>query len=173
MNVRVGVAAVVEQHVVRRAERVRDLLEREHVRYEAISHGEAWTAREAAAASHVPGREVAKTVALRDACGAYVLAVVPASCRVDLELFSLATGRGPYALASEPELDLLFPDCERGALPPFGELYGLDMYVDACLPRARELFFPAGSRHQLLGMPYAEYARVACPQAGQLCFHRS
>lgn len=69
--------AVEERHVVRRAERVRDLLEREGVRYEAISHGEAWTAQEAAAASHVPGREVAKAVVLRDACGACVLAVLP------------------------------------------------------------------------------------------------
>jgi Ala-tRNA(Pro) deacylase len=164
--------AVVERHVVRRAERVRDLLEREGVPFEAVNHGEAWTAQEAAAASHVSGREVAKSVVLRDACGAYVLAVVPASRRIDLELLSLATGRGPFVLATEPELDLLFPDCERGALPPFGELYGLDTYVDACLPRAREIFFPAGSRHQLLGVPYAEFARVARAQTGQFCFHR-
>jgi Ala-tRNA(Pro) deacylase len=68
---------------------------------------------------------------------------------------------------------MLFPDCERGALPPFGEAYGIDMYVDGCLRRAREVFFPAGSRHQLLGMSWAEYERVARPQAGQLCFHRS
>jgi Ala-tRNA(Pro) deacylase len=164
--------AVVERHVVRRAERVRDLLDREDVRYEAISHGEAWTAQEAAAASHVPGREVAKSVVLRDACGAYILAVVPAPCQIDLELLSLATGRGPYTLATSAEVELLFPDCERGALPPFGELYGIDTYVDACLPRAREVFFPAGSRHQLLGLPYREFARVARAQTGQLCFHR-
>lgn len=164
--------AVEERHVVRRAERVRDLLEREGVRYEAVSHGEAWTAQEAAAASHVPGREVAKAVVLRDACGAYVLAVLPAPCHVDLELLSLATGRGAYRLASEAELDLLFPDCERGALPPFGELYGLDTFLDACLPRAREVFFPAGSRHQLLGLRYGEFARVARAQAVPLCFHR-
>ena len=163
---------VGERHVVRRAERVRSLLAHHGVACETITHGEAWTAQEAAAASHVPGREVAKVVVLRDAAGAYVLAVVPAPCRVDLDLFSAAAGRGACTLAAESELDLLFPDCEHGALPPFGDVYGLDMYVDACLPRAREVFFPAGSRHQLVGTAYADYARVAHPHVTAGCFHR-
>jgi Ala-tRNA(Pro) deacylase len=160
-----------ERHVVRRADRVRELLARAGVRYDTITHGEACTAQEAAASSHVPGREVAKTVLLRDAAGAYLLAVLPAPCRVDVARLALAAGRGPLSLADERELDLVFPDCEHGALPPFGEAYGLDMYVDTCLPRAREVFFAAGSRHQLLGMSYGEYARVARPVVTPVCFH--
>lgn len=151
--------------------RVRSLLEEEDLDYESMAHRDAFTARDVAAASHVPEREVAKAVVVRDGGGRYLMAVVPATCRLDLEALARASGHCDLALATEGEVLRLFPDCERGAIPPFGNLYDIPTFVDSCLCEVPEVFFAAGSRREAVGMRFADYERAARPMVGQFCFH--
>jgi Ala-tRNA(Pro) deacylase len=151
--------------------RVRALLEEEDVDHESMTHRDAFTARDVAAASHLPEREVAKAVVVRDGGGRYLMAVVPATCRLDLEALACASGHSNLTLASEEEVLRLFPDCERGAVPPFGNLYDIPTFVDACLSEVPEIFFAAGSRREVVGMRFADYERAARPMVGQFCLH--
>jgi Ala-tRNA(Pro) deacylase len=151
--------------------RVRTLLRDEDLDYERVTHREAFTAQGVAAASHVPGRATAKTLILRGAAGRYLMAVVPATCRLDLDSLARASGHPGLTLATEEELDVLFPDCEPGALPPFGNLYDIPTFVDACLADRPEIYFPIGSRQETLGMRFVDYAWAARPMLGVFCAH--
>jgi Ala-tRNA(Pro) deacylase len=84
---------------------------------------------------------------------------------------SHAAGRHRLSLVREDEISRLFPDCEIGAMPPFGHLYGMPVYVDACFPRAPTIVFPAGNHHEVVRMPYAEYVRLVKPVLGEFCLH--
>jgi Ala-tRNA(Pro) deacylase len=139
--------------------------------YRTLGHREAFTAQEVAAASHVPGRDLAKVVLVRTDAGQHLMAVLPASCRLDLSALAETAGARRLTLVTEEELRRLFPDCEAGAMPPFGGLYELPVYVDACFPRGEELFFQAGNHHEVVGMPYVEFERLAKPRAGEFCLH--
>lgn len=152
--------------------RLEAFLDSQHARYRVVAHPDAFTAQGVAAASHVPGREVVKVLVLRDAEGDHLMVAVPAPERVDLGIVERATGHRGLRLAEESEISELFPDCALGAMPPFGHLYGMDLYVDGCLRRARELHFQAGSHRELVEMPYPDYVRLARPAAAGLCFHR-
>jgi Ala-tRNA(Pro) deacylase len=151
--------------------RVMTLLEQEQLDYATMTHAEACTAREVATASRVPAREVAKAVVVRDGRGRDLMAVVPASCRLDLEALSRASGRRGLTLATEDEVARLFPDCEPGALPPFGNLYDLPTFVDVCLFEAPDIFFAAGSRREVVGMRVEDYVWAARPMLGRFCLH--
>lgn len=153
--------------------RLAEYLDREQASYDTRQHAEAFTAQEVAAKSHVPGRDVAKVVVVRGETGAYLMAVLPAPCRLDLEALAAAAGVGRLSLAAEAEVRPLFPDCEAGAMPPFGRLYGLAVYVDACFPKTERLFFPAGNHHEVVGMSYPEFVRLASPVVGEFCRHGS
>lgn len=138
----------------------------EHERAEAsvLPHDEASTAREVASASHVPARRVAKVVVLRDESGAHLMAVVPATAHVDLRALHRATGRRGLRLVDEDEMRRLFPDCEVGAMPPFGNLYGFDVYVDPALAEDEEIFFNAGSHTEVMRMKYADFEMLVQPR---------
>ncbi|MDT8435254.1 MAG: YbaK/EbsC family protein, partial [Gemmatimonadota bacterium] len=114
------------------AARLEGLLEEAGADYEVIDHAPAFTAQEEAAASHVPGRNWAKTVeVLLD--GRPALCVLPATRRLDLDKLRQATGAEKAELATESELARMFPDCDLGAMPPFGRLYGQSTFVDEVL----------------------------------------
>jgi Ala-tRNA(Pro) deacylase len=151
--------------------RVMTLLDEEQLDYDTMRHAEACTARGVAAASHVPAREVAKAVLVRDGGGRYLMAVVPASCRLDLEALARASCHRALALATEDEVARQFPDCEPGALPPFGNLYDIPTFLDVCLCDVPEVLFSAGSRREVVGMPLADYLWAARPMLGQFCLH--
>jgi Ala-tRNA(Pro) deacylase len=136
-----------------------DFLNRSKVRYEVLHHPEAFTAQELAAIEHVKGRSHAKVVMVK-AEGEVLMAVLPADHRVDLEKLDKATGR-KTALATEAEFKALFPDCAVGTMPPFGELYGVPVYLDASLTDAERIVFEAGTHSDAIRMRYADYARVA------------
>jgi Ala-tRNA(Pro) deacylase len=136
-----------------------DFLNRSKVRYEVLHHPEAFTAQELAAIEHVKGRSHAKVVMVK-AEGEVLMAVLPADHRVDLEKLDKATGR-KTALATEAEFKVLFPDCAVGTMPPFGELYGVPVYLDASLTDAERIVFEAGTHSDAIRMRYADYARVA------------
>jgi len=154
-------------------ERLQRLFEEKHTRYRLLSHAEAFTAAGTAAASHVPGRELAKVVVLRAEDGPLLMAALPTPVWVDVGAMARATGRRGLRLATEAEFEPLFPDCEVGAMPPFGQLYGLPLYLDPCLARGREIAFQAGNHHEVVVMDYADYERLAQPVVCPRCLHRA
>jgi Ala-tRNA(Pro) deacylase len=129
-------------------------------------------AREVAESAGVPGAAFAKVVVLQDAAGDYLMAVVPSTRRLDLAAVSEATRRVGLRLASERELIKLFPDCEPGAMPPFGELYGIAAYVDPCFREWPEFVFRGGSHDELVTMRFADYEFLARAVVGPSCLHR-
>jgi Ala-tRNA(Pro) deacylase len=148
------------------AARLKSYLDKNKVSYARLTHPPTYTAQAAAATLHVPGKEMAKTVVV--CAGAQtVLAVVPASYHVDLKRMSEILG-APARLATEQEFYQLFPDCETGAMPPFGSLYGLPVYVDPALAADEEIVFQAGTHRDALRMHYEDFARLASPQVAEI-----
>ncbi|NIQ93949.1 MAG: YbaK/EbsC family protein [Desulfuromonadales bacterium] len=140
-----------------------DYLDRLNVKYETITHPATYTAQEIAAAAHIPGKNLAKTVMVR-VDGDLAMAVLPASYMVDFELLRAVTGANSVELASEDDFDLLFAEYETGAMPPFGHLFGLDVYVARSLAEDEEIAFNAGSHTELIKMSYDDFARLARPK---------
>jgi Ala-tRNA(Pro) deacylase len=142
--------------------KLREYLDKNGVKYEVGAHRQAFTAQEVAEAQHVKGKEVAKVVMLRSG-GDFIMAVLPAPYRVDLERAKGALGKTDLALATEQEFAGLFPQCEAGAMPPFGNLYRLPVYVDQTLTRDDDIVFNAGTHTQTVKMKYADFARLVQP----------
>jgi Ala-tRNA(Pro) deacylase len=142
--------------------RLQHFLKLYRVSYSLIQHAPAFSSQVAAAAMHIPGREMAKTVVLQGRAQPY-LAVLPASYHVDLERMAEVVGE-TVRLASEDKIRELFPDCELGAIPPFGRLYGVPVYMDVTLAVGREIVFPAGSHSDALRMNYQDFEDLARPE---------
>jgi len=141
--------------------RLKSFLDENKVQYTLMSHSPAYTAQAAAATLHVPGKELAKTVVLRAGEEA-LLAVLPASFHVDLKKLGSVAGK-TVRLATEQEFGDLFPDCELGAMPPFGSLYNLRVFVDESLAADEEIVFNAGTHRDAIRMRFADFARLAKP----------
>ncbi|HWP85163.1 MAG TPA: YbaK/EbsC family protein [Terriglobia bacterium] len=152
--------------------RVKQYLDKEGVPYEHHVHRTAYTAQEVAAEEHIPGKMMAKTVLLKTATG-LVMVVLPASSRLDLEAARRILGDPEARLASELEFTGAFPDCDVGAMPPFGNLYGIPVYVDAALAEDEEIVFNAGTHQDSIRMKYADFARLAKPTVGGLALSRA
>ena len=144
-------------------QKLKAFLDEAGVRYVTISHSKAYTAPEIAASAHIPGRELAKTVMIK-VDGKMAMAVLPASHQVELGLLRETTGAATVELASEDDFVRLFPDCEAGAMPPFGNLYGLDTYVADKLADDEEIAFNAGNHTELIRMSYEDFVRLAEPR---------
>jgi Ala-tRNA(Pro) deacylase len=140
---------------------LKEYLDKNNIRYTLMSHSPAYTAQSAAATLHVPGKELAKTVVIA-AGEKTALAVLPASFHVNLKKLGELIGK-PARLATEQEFIGLFPDCELGAMPPLGELYGLPVYVDQTLEADEEIVFNAGTHRDAIRMKYADFKRLAKP----------
>ncbi|MCX8072201.1 MAG: YbaK/EbsC family protein [Candidatus Binatia bacterium] len=141
---------------------LKELLDRAGVPYQVSQHPPAYTAQEVAEAEHVPGREVAKVVVIRGAQG-FALFVAPAPYKVDLARVQTILGDPQAKLATEDEFRHLFPRCEVGAMPPFGNLFGLPVYVDPELARDETIVFNAGTHTQTVHMRYADFERLVQP----------
>jgi Ala-tRNA(Pro) deacylase len=144
------------------AQRLKDYLDERGVPFTYCTHRLAYTAQELAAAQHVPGREVAKTVVLR-ADGHFVMVVLPAVMKLDLEALRTELPFRRIKMAREDEFASLFPDSQVGAMPPFGNLYGLPVYVDRSLLADEEIVFNAGSHLEMLRMKYSDFERLVKP----------
>jgi Ala-tRNA(Pro) deacylase len=142
--------------------KLRDFLDSHQIKYLVISHSVAYTAQGIAALTHIPGKELAKTVMVM-VDGKLAMAVVPASFRVDLFKLKRYLDAETVELASESEFRDRFPDCETGSMPPFGNLYGMDVFVDESLAEDKEIAFNAGSHRELVRMSYADYRSVVKP----------
>ncbi|MFQ6049012.1 MAG: aminoacyl-tRNA deacylase [Phycisphaerae bacterium] len=140
-----------------------EYLQQQRVSFERLQHPTAYTAQALAAQQHVPGRYVAKPVLVK-ADQEFVLCVLPAPSMVDLDRVAAALGVESAELASEDDLARIFPDCELGAEPPFGHLYGLTTLMDEALSKAEFLLFQAGSHTQAIKISQADYQRLASPR---------
>jgi len=148
-------------------EKLKQFLDSCGVRYVTMAHSPAFTAQELAALAHVPGKEWAKTVMVK-LDGKMAMAVVPASTRVVFDLLKEASGAGAAELATEQEFTELCRGCEVGAMPPFGNLFGMDVYVDQGLAEDTEIVFNAGSHTEMMRLAFADYERVAKPRIAKL-----
>ena len=143
--------------------KLREFLDNNKIKYEVIFHSPAYTAQEIASRAHVPGKELAKCVVLK-IDNDLAMAVLPASAHVDTLALKARLGVESVRLATEFEFKDSFPDCEVGAMPPFGNLYGLPVYVEESLSRDVEIAFNAGSHRELVRMAYLDFVRLVKPQ---------
>lgn len=149
---------------------IQDYLREQHVPFETMPHPHAFTARETADSAHLQGSEVAKTVMVR-LDGKLAMAVVPANEWLELATLGKLTGAHDVALAGETEFKDRFPGCEVGAMPPFGNLYGMEVFVADTLSGGR-IAFNAGNHRQLLRMAWDDFERLVKPKIGhQLTRH--
>jgi Ala-tRNA(Pro) deacylase len=142
------------------------LLDDNHVGYEVHTHARAFTAIETAAADHIPPSEMAKVLVLRSR-GQFLMAVLPASHTLDIDRLRQTVGDAELRLASEREFVEAFPACEPGAIPPFGQLFGMPLWADDSLGRERETVFNGGNHRETVHLAYQDFVRLAKPQFGE------
>jgi Ala-tRNA(Pro) deacylase len=144
-----------------------EFLESQHVEYVNITHEPAYTAQEIAALAHIPGKELAKTVMVK-IDGDLAMAVLPADRKLSLEDLRRASGMSEVQFAREEDFRDRFPDCEPGAMPPFGNLYGMDVYMDDTLLEDKEIAFNAGTHTELTRMAFKDFERLVHPKVAHL-----
>lgn len=150
---------------------VQEFLRRANVPYAVFPHARAYTAQEEAAVTHVPGRDWAKAV-ICFVDGEPIQAVVPADLEVDLDRLGVVTRASSIRLADEDELRWLYPDCERGAMPPLGPLYRQLVYVDESLADEDEIVFNGGTHADAVRMRYEDFSAIAHPIIGRFARRR-
>jgi Ala-tRNA(Pro) deacylase len=149
--------------------RLQEFLDNHGVKYVTIRHSPAYTAQEIAQSAHIRGQYLAKTVMVK-IDGKMAMAVLPASQKVDLELLRQAAGAKKVELAREAEFQERFPGCEAGAMPPFGNLYGMDVYVADALTADKQIAFNAGSHTELIKTAYEEFERLVQPKVTKISY---
>jgi Ala-tRNA(Pro) deacylase len=144
-------------------QKLKEFLDNENIKYVAISHSRAYTAQGIAALTHISGKELAKTVIVK-IDETLAMAVLPASQQVDLALLKAATGATTVALAGEAEFKDRFPDCETGAMPPFGNLYGMTVFAEESLTKDREIAFNSGTHSELIRLSWEDFVQLVNPR---------
>ena len=150
--------------------KLKDFLDDHGVKYVSIAHSKAYTAQEIAAKTHIPGKDVAKTVMVK-LDGKMAMAVLPASYNVDFHLLKKASGAAEVELAPETEFKDMFPECELGAMPPFGNLYGMEVFVAQTLAEDEEIVFNAGSHTELIKLAYTDFENLVKPKLLKFSTH--
>jgi len=145
-------------------------LKSRRVKFQLRHHPARYTAQEVAAAEHIAGDEVAKVVIVKGG-DRFAMCVLPATYVLDMARVTKALGAGEARLATEEEIASLFPDCEVGAMPPFGAEYGLDTYVEARLAADEEVLIPAGSHEDSVLMTWKDFERLAKPKVASFAVH--
>ena len=149
--------------------RLREFFDAHNIQFKTIRHTQTFTAQEIAASAHIPGRELAKTVMVK-IDGTMTMAVLPASYRVDFKALKSATGAGKVELATEKEFKDMFPECEIGAMPPFGNLYGLEVYVAESLAKDAGIAFNAGTHTELVKIWYKDFETHVKPRLAKFSY---
>ena len=147
-------------------QRIREYLDSQKVPHEWVHHPQAFTSQEVAHSMHVSGKHLAKTVVLHGD-GKLLMAVIPASHRLNLQELRGVTEVKQLVMLTESDLAKLFSDCEMGAIPPLGTLYGLDVWMDRVLAQSDEIIFCAGSHADCVRMSYSDYFDLVKPQVGR------
>jgi len=148
--------------------KLREFLDENKIKYIVISHSLAYTAMEVAASAHISGKDLAKTVIVK-IDGKMAMTVLPASCKVVITLLKEATGANEIELAKEREFKDIFPECEIGAMPPFGNLYEMEIFADESLKENEEIAFNACSHTELIKMAYRDFERLVNPKIVKFC----
>lgn len=150
--------------------KLRKYLDDNKIKYVVISHSTAYTAQDVAEAAHIRGKEIAKTVIVNvdGGNGRMAMVVLPASCRIDFAILKELTGAKAVELATEDDFIDAFPDCEIGAMPPFGNLYHIPVYVARKLGEDEEIAFNAGTHRELIKMKYRDFERLVKPKVFDL-----
>lgn len=148
--------------------KLREFLDSHNIKYFVFSHSPAYTAQEIAESARVSGKEMLKTVMVTiDAAMAMVL--LPASRKLDFDKLRTLCGSDEVALAEESEFSDMFPESEIGAMPPFGNLYGMKVYAEEELDEDVDIAFNAGAHNELLRMAWSDYKRLVNPVLGEIC----
>jgi Ala-tRNA(Pro) deacylase len=150
---------------------LKDFLDRQGIKYIVISHSVAYTAQGIAALAHIPGKELAKTVIVK-IDGVLAMAVVAASRHVNLAMLKNAAGALSVELAAEADFKERFPDCETGAMPPFGNLFGMPVFADETLAQDKEIAFNAGTHRELVRLAWKDFERLAAPKIAKFATGR-
>lgn len=153
-------------------ERLTKYLDMYNIAYVVISHSPAYTAQGIAGLVHISGKELAKTVIVK-LDGKLAMAVLPAKYHVDLVALRKAANAKTVELAAEEEFKDRFLQCETGAMPPFGNLFGLDVFADDSLEKDKEIAFNAGTHRELIRMAWEDFKRLADPKVMQFAAGRS
>jgi len=146
--------------------KLKEFLDGNKVKYVTLKHSPAYTAQEVASYAHIKGKELAKTVIIK-IDGKMAMAVLPASYRIDLDALKEAAKAKKVEIASEKEFKDLFPECETGAMPPFGNLYEMDVYVSSSLAEDESIAFSAGTHTELIQLPYEDFKKLTKPKVVQ------
>ena len=144
-------------------QQLKNFLDSNHVKYTTITHSPEYTAQEIAASAHIPGKELAKTVIVK-VDGEFAMAVLPATTHLSLSRLRTAAGVGDAEIASEADFEKLFPDCELGAMPPFGNLYDMPVYAAEELTEDEKIAFNAGTHSELVQLAYSDFEKLVHPK---------
>jgi Ala-tRNA(Pro) deacylase len=148
--------------------KLKEFLDDHKIEYVTINHSLAYTAQRIAASAHIPGKEIAKTVVIK-ADGKMIMVVLPASCKINLDLLKDSISASSVEIASEKEFSNLFPDCEVGAMPPFGNLYDMKVFVAEKLLSDEVIAFNAGSHRELIKLAFKDYEKLVKPKIIKFC----
>jgi Ala-tRNA(Pro) deacylase len=151
--------------------RLKELLDEAKISYEVYNHPLAYTAQEIAAQQHISGKEMAKVVML-EADDHLIMGVIPGSQKIHLNTAKASLGATALRLATEDEFISRFPECEIGAMPPFGNLYGLPVVVDPALEKDEYIYFNAGNHVQTVRLKYKDFAQLVKPRIARLTEER-
>ena len=149
--------------------KLKEYLDANNIKYVTIIHSKAYTAQTIAASAHISGDEIAKTVMIR-IDGKMAMAVLPASYRVDFNKLQKTIGANKVDLAREQEFIEMFPNCQVGTMPPFGNLWGMEVYVAESLTRNEDIAFQAGYHTELIRLSYKDFERLVKPKVIQYSF---
>jgi Ala-tRNA(Pro) deacylase len=145
------------------SKKLKEFLDANKVKYVSIQHSSAYTAQEIAASAHIPGQDIAKTVIVK-IDGKIAMAVLPASYKINFDNLKDSLGVKDIRLAYEQEFIDKFPDCEVGAMPPFGNVYNMDVYVAEALTENEEIAFNACTHTELIKMKFVDFEKLVKPK---------
>ena len=143
--------------------KLKEFLDAEKIKYVNVIHSPAYTAQEVAESAHITGKQMAKTVIV-ELDGKMAMVVLPADRKIVLQDLREVTGSDQVKFASEETFRQRFPDCETGAMPPFGNLYGMEVYMAEGLRDNDQIAFNAGSHTEVMKVPFADFERLVRPK---------
>jgi len=143
--------------------KLKDFLDSNNVKYTSIQHSKAYTAPEIAESAHISGKKLAKVVMIK-VNGVMAMAVLPATDHIGINTIKAAVNAHSVEIAEEQEFINMFPDCEVGAMPPFGNLYGMDVYVSEKLTEDEEIAFNSGTLRELIMLSFKDYKELVKPK---------
>lgn len=149
--------------------KLKEFLDSNKIRYVSITHSSAYTAMEIAALAHIPGKDLAKTVMIK-INGHMAMVVLPATHMIKMDLLKKVVENENIRLATEQEFKDKFPDCEVGAMPPFGNLYNMEVYASNSLKEDEEIVFNAGTHTELIKLSYKDFENLVKPKVAEISY---